>query len=267
MVRARVVAAVLGVISLTTAACGTSGATRDAVVAPQPPERLRAQVLEALPHDPTAFTEGLEIAHGTLYESTGLLRRSTVSAIDMDNGKVKAARLPAKDFGEGLTVTDSAMWQLTWRNHIAYERDPKTLKVRKTAKFSGEGWGICDQSDPDRLVMSNGSDTLTFRDPETFKPTGTVHVTSAGEPVENINELECVDNIVYANIWQTNTIVRIDVASGKVTGKIDASGLLTPAEAKHADVLNGIAAVPGSDAFFITGKLWPKLFRVRFVPA
>lgn len=188
-------------------------------------------------------------------------------AIDMDNGRAKGERLPPKVFGEGLTVTDSAMWQLTWRDHIAYQRDPKTLKVRKQVHFGGEGWGICDQADPDRLVMSNGSDTLTFRDPETFRPTGKVRVRSAGEPVKNINELECVDNIVYANIWKTDTIVRIDVASGKVTGKIDASGLLTPAERKHADVLNGIAAVPGSDAFFVTGKLWPKLFRVRFVPA
>lgn len=209
----------------------------------------------------------MEIAHGTLYESTGLEGQSTVRGLDMDNGKVKGERLPAKIFGEGLTVTDSAMWQLTWRNHIAYERDPKTLKVRRQVHYSGEGWGICDQSDPDRLVMSNGSDTLTFRNPDTFKPTGKVQVTAAGKPVTQINELECVGNVVYANIWKTNTIMRIDVATGKVTGEIDASGLLPPAQAKKADVLNGIAAVPGSDAFFITGKRWPVLFRVRFVPA
>lgn len=237
------------------------------IVAPQPPERLRAQVLETLPHDTNAFTQGYEIAHGVLYEGTGLVGRSWVRAIDTTTGSQLArADLPPPLFGEGITVVGDSLWQLTWQNGIAIRRDADTLAEQHRVSYSGEGWGLCYQDDRQRLVMSDGSDTLTFRDPATFAETGSVEVHAAGEPVDQLNELECVGGTVYANVWQTSTILRIDPATGRVTGTIDASGLLTPSERDDANVLNGIAAVPGSEFFFITGKLWPKTFRVRFVP-
>lgn len=237
------------------------------IVAPQPPERLRAQVLETLPHDTNAFTQGYEIAHGVLYEGTGLVGRSWVRAIDTTTGSVLArADLPPPLFGEGITVVGDSLWQLTWQNGIAIRRDADTLAEQNRVSYSGEGWGLCYQDDRQRLVMSDGSATLTFRDPATFAETGSVEVHAAGEPVDQLNELECVGGTVYANVWQTDTILRIDPATGRVTGTIDASGLLTPSERDGADVLNGIAAIPGSEFFFVTGKLWPKTFRVRFVP-
>lgn len=237
------------------------------IVAPQPPERLRAQVLETLPHDTNAFTQGYEIAHGVLYEGTGLVGRSWVRSIDTTTGSELArADLPPPLFGEGITIVGDSLWQLTWQNGIAIRRDADSLAEQDRVSYSGEGWGLCYQDDRQRLVMSDGSDTLTFRDPATFAETGSVEVHAAGEPVDQLNELECVGGTVYANVWQTDTILRIDPATGRVTGTIDASGLLTPSERDDADVLNGIAAVPGSEFFFVTGKLWPKTFRVRFVP-
>lgn len=266
--RVRVVVLSLSfVTALTVVGCDSAGTGGDAV-ATQPPERLRTKVLETLPHDRTAFTQGLEISDKTLYEGTGMEGRSSVRAIDVESGKERRrADLPDDVFGEGITVTDSTLWQLTWQNGVAYQRDPKTLKVRDEVSYEGEGWGICHEPERDRLVMSDGSDRLTFRDPETFEPTGDVRVRSGDTPVRDLNELECVDGEVYANVWQTEKIVRIDPADGRVTAEIDASGLLEPAEAEQADVLNGIAAVDGGEAFFVTGKLWPKLFRVQFVPA
>lgn len=250
--------------------CGGPGGTaaERSIVAPQPPERLRVQVLETLPHDANAFTQGFEIARGTLYEGTGRVGQSFVRAIDMTSGKERARiMLPPPMFGEGITVTESALWQITWQDGVAIKRDPRTLEEEHRVTYPGEGWGLCHQPGRERLVMSDGSDTLTFRDPETFEATGKVRVRSGSGPVDELNELECVDDLVYANVWKSNTILRIDPDDGRVTGEIDASGLLTDAERAQADVLNGIAAIPGSDAFFVTGKLWPKTFRVRFVPA
>jgi glutamine cyclotransferase len=246
----------------------TANGGRDGVVAPQPPERLRVQVLETLPHDRNAFTQGFEIARGTLYEGTGRVGQSFVRAIDMTTGdELVRVKLPAPMFGEGLTVTESALWQITWQDGVAIKRHPSTLKEQQRVSYEGEGWGICHQPEQERLVMSDGSDTLTFRDPDSFAETGTVRVRSGNGEVDELNELECVGDVVYANVWQTDTILRIDPDEGRVTAEIDASGLLEPNERAQADVLNGIAAIPGSDAFFVTGKLWPKTFRVRFVPA
>ncbi|MEC3978592.1 glutaminyl-peptide cyclotransferase [Amycolatopsis sp. H20-H5] len=223
-------------------------------------EQLRPQVLGTLPHDTGAFTEGLEFSGDTLYESTGLVGRSSLRTGPAGARPVGNAVLAPPLFGEGVTVLGPTLWQLTWQNGFAIERDSKTLAEKRRVAYQGEGWGLCHQPDG-RLVMSNGSSKLTFRDPVSFAVTGEVSV-----GYDQLNELECVGDTVYANVWQTDTILRIDTTTGHVTGVIDASGLLSDSERTGADVLNGIAAVPGTDEFLLTGKLWPKQFRVKFVP-
>ncbi|WP_245865501.1 glutaminyl-peptide cyclotransferase [Prauserella marina] len=230
-----------------------------------PVERLRVEVIEDLPHDSEAFTQGLEFSGETLYEGTGLLGQSTLRKGKAGAEPDVTVALPDSLFGEGITVLESTVWQLTWQDGIAIERDKDTLAEVRRVNYEGEGWGICHQAEEGRLVMSDGSATLTFRDPETFEAKGTVKVTENGAEIDQLNELECVGGTVYANVWQSDDIVRIDPATGEVTARIDASGLLEPGEAQGADVLNGIAAYPGTDQFLITGKLWPKMFRVKFV--
>ncbi|MFE9643724.1 glutaminyl-peptide cyclotransferase [Streptomyces sp. NPDC006365] len=230
-------------------------------------EQLRVEVLEDLPHDPQAFTQGLEMAGSTLYEGTGLAGRSSVRAGPPGGRPTVHTALPAPLFGEGITVLGRNLWQLTWRNRIAIERDARTLSEVRRVPYPDEGWGVCHQRPGNRLATSDGSSQLTFRDPRTLAKTGDITVTQDGLPVTGLNELECVDEAVYANILPTNRIVRIDSTTGAVTASIDASGLLREDERVHGSVLNGIAAVPGTDQFLITGKLWPKTFRVVFVPA
>ncbi|KDN23584.1 glutaminyl-peptide cyclotransferase [Amycolatopsis rifamycinica] len=229
---------------------------------PAGPERLTVQVAGTLPHDPAAFTEGLEFDGDTLYESTGLAGKSTLTAGPAGGPPRTTVTLPSPMFGEGVTVLGPTLWQLTWQDGVAIERDAATLAERRRVPFQGEGWGLCHQADG-RLVMSNGSSRLTFRDPETFAVTGSVDVGR-----DQLNELECVGGDVYANVWHTDTVLRIEAATGRITGTIDAGQLRAKANVTGAeDVLNGIAAVPGTGDFLLTGKQWPVTFRVRFVPA
>ena len=218
--------------------------------------------MTTLQHDPAMYTEGLEIHDGVLYESSGLVGQSRVRASALSStAMLREVTLPAPLFGEGLTVTGAGLWQLTWTNGVAIERDPATLAQRRAVTYPGQGWGLCH--DEHRLVMSDGSDRLTFRDPVTFAALGQVRVRLDGEPVRSLNELECTAGVVWANVFQTDRIMRIDPSTGTVTGVVDASGLFSPQGS--GDVLNGIAAIPGTDQFLITGKHWPSLFRVRFV--
>ncbi|CAM2795634.1 glutaminyl-peptide cyclotransferase [Saccharomonospora xinjiangensis] len=230
------------------------------------PEEWTVEVVEVLPHDPEAFTQGFEVVGDTLYEGTGLVGESTVRKGPIGGKPTVTTELPDPLFGEGITVVGSRVWQLTWQDGVAVERDSDTLAERRRVRYDGEGWGLCHQERADRLVMSDGTDVLTFRDPGDFSVLGTVAVTEGGRPVSDLNELECVGDTVYANVWHSDRILRIEPATGIVTASIDASGLLTPEEAAGADVLNGIAALPGTDRFLVTGKLWPKMFVVRFVP-
>ncbi|WP_336161602.1 glutaminyl-peptide cyclotransferase [Amycolatopsis sp. VC5-11] len=227
--------------------------------APAQPEQLTVQVLGTLPHDSTAFTEGLEYSGTTLYESRGLEGKSALTAGPAGGTPAKQVTVPSPLFAEGITVLGPKLWQLTWRDGIAIERDSQTLAELRRVHYDGEGWGLCHQPSG-RLVMSNGSSMLTFRDPQTFAVTGSVDV---GQ--DQLNELECVGDTVYANVWQTGTILRIDANTGRITAKIDAGKLRTPSRPGE-DVLNGIAAIPGTDEFLLTGKLWPTSFRVKFVP-
>ncbi|HLU30012.1 MAG TPA: glutaminyl-peptide cyclotransferase [Glycomyces sp.] len=262
--RASVLAAA-ALVALT--GCGTGDAdAEESVPVPEDAEveRLGVEVLDVFDHDPAAFTQGLELRDGVFYESTGLYGSSDVRLVEPGTGEVlESQALPDDEFGEGLTLTDDAVWQITWQEGVAYRRDIATLDVEAVVEYEGEGWGICH--DGERLVMSDGTSTLTFRDPATFAETGTVEVTLDGAELMMINELECVDGEVWANVWQTDEIVRIDPATGEVGAVVDASGLLTGDEASSADVLNGIASAETEGEFYITGKLWPHMFLVRFV--
>jgi glutamine cyclotransferase len=264
--------ALVAAILVVVAGCGTSAGP-----APSPAgtgaavPTLHPQVLAELPHDPTAFTQGFEIDGGTLYEGTGLEGRSQLRELDPQTGAVeRSVPLPGHLFGEGITVVGDRIWQLTWRDGVVLEWDRASLTLRRQVPLDGEGWGLCldGGGPPDghgaRLVRSDGTDRLRFHDPDTFAEQESVTVTLDGAPVTELNELECVDGQVWANVWQTDRIVRIDPASGHVTAVVDAAGLLDPARRAGTDVLNGIAAVPDTDEFLITGKLWPVAFRVRF---
>lgn len=225
--------------------------------------RLRAQVVQSYPHDRGAFTQGLVLNGKTVFESTGLVGRSTLREVDLTSGRVlRSIDVPPPVFAEGLALVGTKLFQLTWQHGKVFTYDSATFKKTGELSYRGEGWGLCH--DGQHLVMSDGSDTLTFRQPADFSVARSVKVTLDGKPVSSLNELECVEGVVYANVWQTDTIVRIDAKSGRVLAAIDASNLLTPGERVGVDVLNGIAYDPADQTFLITGKLWPKVFRVRF---
>lgn len=234
--------------------------------ASEAPERLAVKVVSIRPHDPAAYTQGLLLHDGALFESTGLHGSSSLREVDPRTGEVKRkVSLPRATFAEGLALVGDRLIQLTWQEQKAFLYRLADFNLTGELRYDGEGWGLC--WDGRRLVMTDGSDRLTFRDPQTFAVLGEVRATLAGQPVNQLNELECVEGAVYANVWQTDDIVRIDPASGQVTAVIDASGLLTPAERQRAEVLNGIAWDPTAKTFLITGKLWPKMFEVTFVPS
>lgn len=262
----------VGLLGLT--GCGAADASaEEQVKVPEDAavEQLSVEVLETYDHDPDSFTQGLQLAEhpeygNVFYESAGLYGESDARIVDPGTGEVLASQdLPADQFAEGLTLTDSDVWQITWQEGVAHRRDPVSLDIVETVEYEGEGWGVC--FDGERLVMSDGSSTLTFRDPVTFEETGSVEVTLDGEPVQQINELECVGGQVWANLWQTDQIVRIDPATGEVGAVVDAAGLLPEEDAANADVLNGIAAAAEEGTFYLTGKHWPKLFLVKFTAA
>ena len=223
----------------------------------------RVDVLRELPHDTTCYTQGLLWWQGKLFESCGQTGVSTLRRVDPATGEVEQLiDVAPQYFAEGLTRVDDRLIMLTWRAQRAFVFGIDRFDRQTMLRYRGEGWGLCN--DGGRIVMSNGSDRLTFRDLESFAPTGDVAVTLRGAPQRQLNELECVGDAVYANVYQQDYIVRIDLAAGRVTHQIDASGLLTNRELRDADVLNGIAHDPEADTFYITGKWWPKMFEVRF---
>ena len=232
---------------------------------PEPDVRVRrVEVLRELSHERDAYTQGLVWWDGVLFESTGREGESTLRRLDPRTGRVEQRiDIPPQYFGEGLSLVDRRLIMLTWRAQRAFSYDRDSFELLDTYRYRGEGWGLC--YDGDRLIMSDGSDRLTFRDPVTFEPIGEQRVRLRGQPLHELNELECVDGAVYANVWQTDFIVRIDPESGRVTDYIDAAGLLQGPDRLGAEVLNGIAHDPEADTFYITGKWWPKMFEVRFV--
>jgi glutaminyl-peptide cyclotransferase len=222
------------------------------------------QIVHTYPHDPQAFTQGLIYIDGHLYESTGLEGRSSLRLLDLATGHVLQKHdLPPKEFGEGLTEWGSTLIQLTWTSHKAYVYDRFSFSLLRTFSYDGEGWGLTH--DGTQLILSDGTPYLRFLDPNTFRVNRRLRVLDEnGRPLENLNELEYINGEIYANIWQTDDIVRISPQSGKVVERINLSGIIDKRELQaHGAVLNGIAYDAATDRLFVTGKLWPKLFEIK----
>jgi glutaminyl-peptide cyclotransferase len=225
----------------------------------------QVDVLREFAHERDAYTQGLVWWNDQLFESTGRVGDSTLRRLDPQTGEVlQRIDIAQQYFGEGLALVDERLIMLTWRAERAFTFDRESFEALDTYRYRGEGWGLC--LDGDRLIMSDGTDLLTFRDPVTFEPIGEQRVTLRGQSLSKLNELECVDGAVYANVWEDDFLVRIDPDRGTVTDVIDAAGLLQGDDLVGSEVLNGIAYNPDADTFYITGKWWPKMFEVRFVP-
>lgn len=254
------VAAVLACGSRDSAASGASAVTA------APEARLELEVVATYPHDPGAFTQGLLWHRGKLYESTGMYGRSSLREVEITTGRVlRRVDLDPEIFAEGLALAGDRLFQLSYQSEIGWIWDLATFKRLRDFAYPGEGWGLA--YDGARLIQSDGSSRLTFRSPVDFSPLRELAVVRAGRPQFYLNELEWVDGEIWANVWQSDEILRIDPQSGQVTGALDASGLLSTEERRHTDVLNGIAWDPERRLFLITGKYWPKLFAVRIGPA
>ena len=226
-------------------------------------QRDNWRVVRTIPHDRDAFLQGLLWEDGGFYESTGIEGQSTLRRLEYPSGKVlKKQQLPDNVFGEGLVAWQDQLIQITWQSQVAYVWDKTTFAQKNQFNYEGEGWGITD--DGKSLIMSDGSAKLTFRDPATFAVQRTLEVTLNGHPQTNLNELEWIDGQVWANIWQTDIIARIDPQSGRIVSFLDLSGLL-PVSARngHEDVLNGIAYDPATKRIWISGKRWPSIFEIK----
>jgi glutaminyl-peptide cyclotransferase len=224
------------------------------------------RVVHVYPHDTSAYTEGLFYKDGYLYESTGEAGESTVRKVELETGKVLQRHdVPDAYFGEGIVDWNHELIQLTWKSELGFVYDLASFRQQRTFRYPGEGWALT--RDSKHLYMSDGSPVLRVLDPNTLTATGSIMVTDNGEPVTNLNELEWVRGEIYANVWMTNRIARIDPATGHVTGWIDLSGLLDVSRLPDPgnDVLNGIAYDEQHDRLFVTGKRWPKLFEISLV--
>ncbi len=225
------------------------------------------KVVNIYPHDRNAFTQGLVFENGFLYEGTGLHGHSTLRRVELETGRILQSReIPGPFFGEGITIYGNRIIQLTWEAHVGYVYDKESFRLLREFNYSTEGWGIT--YDGKRLIMSDGTSTLRFLDPETFSEIGRIEVFDNDGPVSRLNELEYVQGEIYANVWQTDRIARISPETGRVTGWIDLAGLLSPEDRSEAvDVLNGIAYDVVNDRLFVTGKLWPKVFEIVVIPS
>jgi glutaminyl-peptide cyclotransferase len=243
--------------------CGLVAAVLTA--AAQTPE-YGYQVIHAYAHDPNAFTQGLEYRAGYLYEGTGLKGRSSLRKVQLETGKVlQEIDIDPQYFGEGITVLNQKIMELTWQAETGFVYDQSTFRRLQTYNYPGEGWGLAN--DGQNIYMSDGTAQIRIWDPFTLQEKRRITVHDAGRPVMNLNELEWVRGEIYANIWQTDRIARISPVDGRVLGWIDMAGILPASERTgNEDVLNGIAYDVLGNRLFVTGKLWPKLFEIKVAP-
>ena len=279
--RALQLAVCLGISTL--AACASTAATTPhdglptaaaikptptaAIAIPRPSSRtFTFRVINTYPHDRQAFTQGLVLENDIMYEGTGLRGRSTLRKVELETGNVlQTHKLPDQLFGEGITVFGERIYQLTWQSGIGFVYDKNSFELLREFRYPTEGWGITH--DGNSLIMSDGTSTLRFLDPDTLEEISQIEVRDRGRPVTRLNELEYVRGEIYANVWQTDHIVRIEPDTGEVTGWIELTGILSPQDrTEPVDVLNGIAYAPENDRLFVTGKLWPRLFEIELVP-
>jgi glutamine cyclotransferase len=227
---------------------------------------LSYRTIKEFPHDTRAFTQGLIVHAGKFIESTGGHNTTWLRQVEIATGKILIERkLSTEFFGEGLTELNGKLYQLTWQNQQGFIYDATTLAWQKNFSYQGEGWGLTD--DGTHLIMSNGSSKLQFIDPKSFRVLRELTVVDGGNAIDQLNELEFIEGEIFANIWQTNRIIRIDPKSGKVLGTLDLTGIHARESITHPDhVLNGIAYDPESQALFVTGKCWPKIYQIALEP-
>jgi glutamine cyclotransferase len=226
------------------------------------PQFWIASAVKEYPHSATSFTQGLEFNDGILFEGTGQKGQSMVAQVDLNSGSIlKKMGLDGTYFGEGITILGDKLYQLTWQEQKCFIYNKKTLQLEKDVPYIGEGWGLCN--DGTSLIMSNGTERITFRNPKTFAIERTIEVYTHEGPVINLNELEYADDLIYANIWMSNKVAVIDPLNGKVLAEIDATELVSTGRG-NGDVLNGIAYNNKTEKWYMTGKNWIKLFEVMF---
>ncbi len=223
-------------------------------------------VVHAWPHDPAAFTQGLVFLHGEFLESTGLNGESTLREVELESGRVRQKiSVPPEYFGEGLAVIGDRAYQLTWQGHKGFIYDVATLSLKGQFSYDGEGWGLT--TDGRWLILSDGTSRIRYLNPTTFQVARTINVTVSGQPLARLNELEWIKGEIFANVWETDEIVRIDPSTGVVRGIVDLYGLLQSSDRRpDTDVLNGIAYDPAQQRLFVTGKRWPRIFEIRLIP-
>lgn len=247
-------------------AAPTQPQTSTAATLGQQATRYGYRVVATYPHDSRAFTQGLFWLDGHLYETTGQPGGSTIRRVNLEDGRVvQRADMPGRVFGEGSTPWGDQILSITWQEGVGYRWDRRTFRQVGTWRYQGEGWGLANNGR--EIIMSNGSDTLKFLNPGTLQEVRSVRVTYNGQPLAKLNELEFIQGEVWANVWETAQIVRIDPASGNVTGVIDLSGLVQQNRGGGEDVLNGIAYDAERDRLFVTGKYWSRLYEIDLVPA
>jgi glutamine cyclotransferase len=228
------------------------------------PDHWVARAVAEYPHDPGAFTQGLLIEEGQLYEGTGQYGLSSVRRVDLETGRVEQSKpISALYFGEGIAILGDKLYELTWQNQVAFVYDADTFERLGNFRYTGEGWGLTE--DGEHLILSDGTSTLRFLDPDSFHVVKEIQVRASGRPVTQLNELEYIDGEIWANVWHDDHIARISPETGEVLGWIDASAVYPRSERGPEDVLNGIAYDASSKKIYITGKDWPKLFEIELV--
>ncbi|MBQ6882039.1 MAG: glutaminyl-peptide cyclotransferase [Alistipes sp.] len=248
------------------AACGNTSSRRSIVTTTvDEPTQYTYRVVNSYPHATDAYTQGLQFVDGALWEGTGEFGHSEIRTVELHSGQAKTLiRLPQSEFGEGITLLNGKLYQLTWTSNVCHVYDAANGRKIRDFRYAGEGWGLT--SDGTKLYMSNGSATLYRLDPETFRREAAITVTLRGEPVPYLNELEWIDGKIWANVYLTDQILIIDPQTGKAEGVIDLSELLPASErTPSTDVLNGIAYDAATKRIFVTGKRWPKLYEIELI--